>query len=229
MIAGPCTNEEDKNMQESGVIFALPKGRIQEECLPLLSGIDFHPEQSFIKKDTRKLQFTTNLDSVSIIEVRSFDVATFVSNGVCDIGICGSDVIEEFSLPDVLVYKKLNIGKCRISIAGANANFDQIIANKKLLTVATKYPNITKSHFNQLNLNANLKIIKLNGAIEIITSLGYADFIVDLVSTGKTLKDNGLHEIRTLHNVESCLIINKNSLRFKRERVLEVINKFSDV
>ena len=209
------------NNSNDNIILALPKGRILEEIIPFLHKWQIEIEPSFFAQDSRKLIFSTNIKELKIIRCRSFDVATLVSYGAADIAICGLDVIEEFSYQNIYNILDLNIGKCRLSIAGSKSgNFD----NK--LTIATKYVNLTKKHFDNLAIQA--EIIKLNGAIEVAANLNICDYIVDLVSTGNTLKENNLKEIEVLLPVTSRVIVNKSSIITHNELINKFLIKFQN-
>lgn len=210
-------------LQKDELIIALPKGRILEDLRPFFKKINFIPEADFYNENSRKLIFSTNIKNLKIIKVRSFDVATFVKFGAADIGICGLDVLEEFSTPDIYRLFDLEIGKCRLSIAaknGADYNFH----DKSHVRIASKYTSITSNYFSAINIQA--ECIKLNGAMELAPHLNLCDFIVDLVSTGKTLKENNLLEIEKIMDVSSYFIVNRNSFKTKNESINQIIKLF---
>ncbi len=193
-------------------ILAVPKGRILEELLPLLQKCDIEPEAAFNDPASRALRFTTNHDNLDIIRVRSFDVATFTAFGAAHLGVVGSDVIEEFDYSELYAPVDLNIGGCHLSIAVPKDYADQ--ANEKNLShvrVVTKYPHLTQQHFALRGVQA--ECIKLNGAMEIAPTLGLANHIVDLVSSGATLKANGLVEIEKVLDITSHLVVNRTALK----------------
>ena len=201
---------------------ALPKGRIMEESLPLLKNIGIMPEEEFFAKSTRKLEFNTNLPELKIIVVRAFDVCKFVENNAADIAICGLDVLEEFNdTLNICKLKNLDIGHCRLSFAKKNGHNPQ----GSILNIATKYPNIVSKYLENTGFEAN--IIKLNGAIECAASLGLCDMICDLVSSGRTLKENNMTEKLSILNVTSYLVASKTSLRIKNNVINDFINKFN--
>ncbi len=192
------------------LIFAIPKGRILAEALPIMARAGIEPEAGFHDKANRSLSFDTNQSDMRLIRVRAFDVATFVAHGAAQVGIVGSDVIEEFDYSDLYAPVDLDIGHCRLSIAAPA--LDQIAtAGVSHLRVATKYPNLTRRHFERRGIQA--ECVKLNGAMELAPSLGLAGSIVDLVSTGQTLKDNGLHEQERILDVTARLIVNRAALK----------------
>jgi ATP phosphoribosyltransferase len=201
---------------------ALPKGRIMEESLPLLKNIGIMPEEEFFAKSTRKLEFNTNLPELKIIVVRAFDVCKFVENNAADIAICGLDVLEEFNdTLNICKLKNLDIGHCRLSFAKKNGHNPQ----GSILNIATKYPNIVSKYLENTGFEAN--IIKLNGAIECAASLGLCDMICDLVSSGRTLKENNMTEKLSILNVTSYLVASKTSLRIKNNVINDFISKFN--
>ena len=196
----------------SPIIFAVPKGRILEEALPLLAKAGIVPEAAFSDKNSRALQFATSVPDVSIIRVRAFDVATFVAHGAAQVGIVGSDVIDEFDYSELYAPVDLNIGHCRISVAEPvelAAHDDP--RSWSHVRVATKYPNLTHKHFAARGVQA--ECVKLNGAMEIAPLLGLSSRIVDLVSSGKTLKENGLAEVEVIAQVSARLIVNRAAFK----------------
>ena len=189
--------------------FAVPKGRILDEALPVMARAGVVPETAFHDKDNRALTFATQGDAMRIIRVRAFDVATFVAHGAAQAGIVGSDVIEEFDYPDLYAPVDLGIGRCRLSVAEpAEARAG---GSRSHLRVATKYPAITRRHFERQGIQA--ECVKLNGAMEIAPVLGLATTIVDLVSSGRTLRDNGLAERIVILEVSVRLIVNRTALK----------------
>ena len=198
------------------LIIAVPKGRILNEALPLLAKAGIEPEAAFADEESRALQFATNHAHISLIRVRAFDVATFVAHGASHLGIVGSDVIDEFDYSELYAPVDLNIGHCRISVAEPAemaANDDP--RSWSHVRVATKYPNLTAKHFAARGVQA--ECVKLNGAMEIAPLLGLSSRIVDLVSSGKTLKDNGLVEVEVIAHVSARLIANRAAFKTKAE------------
>lgn len=209
------------------IIIAIAKGRIQEEVIPILKEANIFPEQAFFDENSRKLQFSCKNSNVSIIRVRSFDVPTFVAFGAAQIGIAGSDVLMEFDYPDLYAPLDLNIGHCRLSIAKLeNSDSSNDIARASHIRVATKYPNITRNYFAQKNIQA--ECIKLSGAMELAPKLGLAPYIVDLVSSGRTLKANGLKEIEEITKVSSRLIVNRTAFKTRNSEISTIIESFRD-
>jgi ATP phosphoribosyltransferase len=194
------------------IIFAVPKGRILEEALPMLSRAGIVPEPAFTDGKSRALKFATNRADVSLIRVRAFDVATFVAHGAAQIGIVGSDVIDEFDYSELYAPVDLDIGHCRISVAEpAEMAATDDPRSWSHVRVATKYPNMTRKHFAARGVQA--ECVKLNGAMEIAPSLGLSSRIVDLVSSGKTLLENGLVEVEVIAQVSARLIVNRAAFK----------------
>lgn len=206
------------------IIFAIPKGRILDEALPLMQAAGIEPEAAFFDKESRALMFATNDPGVQIIRVRAFDVATFVAHGAAQVGIVGSDVIDEFDYSELYAPVDLDIGHCRISVAEpAELAATDDPRSWSHVRVATKYPNLTRKHFAARGVQA--ECVKLNGAMEIAPLLGLSSRIVDLVSSGKTLKENGLVEVEKIAEVSARLVANRAA--FKTDaRVSELVENF---
>ena len=206
------------------IIMAVPKGRILKELNPLLTKIGIVPENEFFSKDSRKLMFETNINFLNIIRVRSFDVATFVAIGAAQIGIAGDDVLNEFNYEEIYKVLDLKIGKCRLSVAKKkNLALDAKDREGHIL-VATKYKNTVTNYFAKKGVRA--ECIKLNGAIELAPKLGICSTIVDLVSTGKTIKENNLKETDILLKITSKLIINKIAYKLMNDNIISILDKF---
>lgn len=201
--------------------FAVPKGRILDEALPLMARAGVVPEAEFHDKKSRALSFACENSDMRIIRVRAFDVATFVAHGAAQAGIVGSDVVEEFAYSDLYAPVDLDIGHCRLSVAEPVGASEGPAASH--LRVASKYPNLTRKHFERMGVQA--EVVKLNGAMELAPGLGLASRIVDLVSTGRTLKDNGLVETSVILPVSARLIVNRAALKTD-ERVGELVERF---
>lgn len=207
------------------LVIALPKGRILDEAMPLLLGVGITPEPAFSDPDSRLLRFSTNHAHISLIRVRSFDVATFVAFGAAHLGVAGNDVLMEFDYPELYAPLDLGIGKCRLSVAESREMGEGDNPQRwSHVTVATKYPNLTKRHFATRGVQA--ECIKLNGAMELAPSLGLAGRIVDLVSSGATLKANGLVEVEHIIDITSRLIVNRAALKTRPEELGAWIEKF---
>lgn len=200
------------------IVLALPKGRILGEVMPLLKRAGIVPEPSFDDPESRALRFATSIENFSIIRVRSFDVATFVAFGAAQLGVAGSDVLMEFDYPDVYAPVDLGVGRCRIAVAEpAEMVKSDDPARWSHIRVATKYPAITRRHFAARGVQA--ECVKLNGAMELAPQLGLCRRIVDLVSTGATLKANNLVEVEHIADVTSRLVVSRAALKTRPEEV----------
>jgi len=194
------------------LVMALPKGRILKEVLPLLKAAGIEPEPEFSDENSRKLRFATSQPDIELIRVRSFDVATFVAFGAAQIGVAGNDVLMEFDYPEIYAPLDLDIGHCRLSVAEpVELSSSDDPKRWSHVRVATKYPHVTQKYFAARGVQA--ECIKLNGAMELAPTLGLCRRIVDLVSTGATLKANGLVEVEVIAQVTSRLVVNRAALK----------------
>ena len=206
------------------ITLALSKGRIFEETVPLLKAAGIvvldDPEKS------RKLILETNLPDVRVLVVRATDVPTYVQYGGADLGITGKDTLLEHGSQGLYQPLDLQIAKCRISVA-VRADLDYATAVKQgsRLKVATKYVAIAREFFASKGVHVDL--IKLYGSMELAPLVGMADAIVDLVSTGNTLKANHLVEVERIMNISSRLIVNQAALKLKREPIRSIIDAFA--
>ncbi|WP_337019137.1 ATP phosphoribosyltransferase [Oceanobacillus massiliensis] len=198
------------------ITLALAKGRPAKSTIDLLkkTGIQFN---DFHEK-SRKLVFYNDDQSIKLIFVKALDVPTYVEKGAADIGIVGKDNILE-SQADVYELLDLKIGKCKFAVAGKK---DHISDQGQQLTIATKYPNIAKNHF--AKKGQSIETVKLNGSVELAPLIGLADYIVDIVETGSTLKENGLVVIEDIETISTRLIVNKASFATKSAEVQQFIN-----
>ena len=207
------------------LVIALPKGRILDEAMPLVRAAGIEPEPEFDNPKTRLLRFATNHPHIDIIRVRSFDVATFVAFGAAHLGVAGNDVLMEFDYPEIYAPLDLGIGGCRLSVAESVDLAEGDDPRRwSHVRIATKYPEITRRHFAQRGVQA--ECVKLNGAMELAPSLGLCRRIVDLVSTGSTLKANGLVEIEVIAEVTSRLIVNRTALKTRSDELTGWIERF---
>ncbi|MBT4019772.1 MAG: ATP phosphoribosyltransferase [Alphaproteobacteria bacterium] len=217
----PINTEDDK------LVIAVPKGRILKELRPLMTRAGLEPEADFDDPASRKLQFATNVPGVSIIRVRSFDVATFVAFGAAQIGVAGNDVLMEFDYPEVYAPLDLEISDCHIAVAEpAELSSTDDPSRWSHVRVATKYPNITRRYFAARGVQA--ECIHLNGAMELAPGLGLCRRIVDLVSSGDTLRANGLVEIERVVEVTSRLAVNRAALKTRSEEITGWIDRFRE-
>ncbi len=206
------------------ITLALSKGRIFDETLPLLkaAGIEVleDPETS------RKLILPTNQAGVRVVLVRATDVPTYVEYGGADLGVTGKDTLIEHGGQGLYQPLDLQIAKCRMSVA-VRADFDYASAVKSgsRLKVATKYTSIAREFFAQKGVHVDL--IKLYGSMELAPLTGLADAIVDLVSTGSTLKANHLIEVERIMDISSRLVVNQASLKLKQEPIRAIIDAFA--
>ena len=213
-------------MTEEKLILAVPKGRILDELLPLLNKCGIEPEAAFSDSKSRLLRFKTNIENLDIIRVRAFDVATFTAFGAAHMGVVGSDVIDEFEYTELYAPVDLKIGGCRLSLAVPEKAQKEDTSKISHIRIATKYPNLTRKHFAKQGIQA--ECIKLNGAMEIAPSLGLADHIVDLVSTGSTLKANGLVETDKIVDISAHFVVNRTALKTKPEELQHWIKAFRE-
>ena len=195
---------------------------------PILTKVNIEPEKDFFNLNSRKIMFSSNNKLVDFIKVRSFDVVNFVAYGGAHLGIVGLDVIEEFSHEEIYAPVNLGIGVCRLSVAEP---FKMALKDDPKtwshLKIATKYPKITKKHFALRGVQA--ECLKLNGALEIAPKLDLSNRIVDLVSTGKTLKENGLIEVEKIMDITSFLIVNRNMAKTYPNKIKKIIADFRKV
>ncbi len=205
---------------EDNIVIAISKGRILLDATNLLSKMSIRTLENI--SDSRKLIYKTNNDNLKIVIVRAFDVPTYVSNGAADIGIVGKDTLLENSLNNIYVPLDLNIAKCRMVLASLpNCNPGLRIK------VATKYVKCTTDYF--IKKKKQVDIIKLYGSMELAPILGLADFIVDLVDSGKTLQANGLKEVDSIFDISAQLVINKASMKTKAESIENIIRAFEKI
>ncbi len=196
---------------------ALPKGRLFEESLELFlkKGII---EKAF--EEGRRL--SVRVGQYEFLLVKPSDVPVYVENGVADLGVVGRDVLLE-KRPDLYVLLDLQIGFCRIVVAGKEESREKYFKSS-YLKVATKYPRITQEFFSEKGVKC--KVIPLSGSVELAPLIGLSDFIVDLVQTGKTLRENNLVVIEEISTSTAMLVCNRASYRNKKAEVLQVLERF---
>ena len=197
------------------MLIALPKGRLLPEIKKLFSkiGIDFD-------ENSRKLIIESSEENIKIAILRTWDIPKFVNYGAADLGIVGKDILFETDLENnYYEILDLKIGICRMSLA----SLDSKLPKNKKIKVATKYPSFAKDFFSKLSKDIDIVILK--GAIEIAPILGLSDCIVDLVQTGKTLKENGLKELDLISNISSKLIVNKSSFKLNNKTIKNLLEK----
>lgn len=199
---------------------ALPKGRLGEKVYDIFEACGY--ECPSIKEKNRKLIFENEEKGVRYFWVKPSDVAIYVERGAADIGVAGKDILLEYS-PDVYELADLQMGKCRMAVAGKKDFRDD---RTRTLKVATKFPNIARSYYS--SISREIDIIKLNGSIEIAPILGLSDVIVDIVETGKTLLENDLKPFETIVPISARLISNKVSFKFKNAQITELAKKIAE-
>ena len=210
------------------IIIALPRGRILRDVIDVVRTAGIEPEAAFDDPNARQLWFATNHPQISIVRVRSFDVATFVAFGGAQLGIAGNDVLLEFEYPEVYAPLDLNVGKCRLAVAEPEelgARDDP--SRWSHVRVATKYPSIARQHFAARGVQA--ECIHLNGAMELAPNLGLCRRIVDLVSTGATLRENGLVEVEKIADITSRLVVNRAALKTRPNEIQPWVDKLREV
>ncbi|MDI3534714.1 MAG: phosphoribosyltransferase [Thermosediminibacterales bacterium] len=199
---------------------ALSKGRIMKDTLKLLQETGI--ECSDIYEDSRKLIFNSTKSRIKFIIAKPFDIPTYVEYGVADLGIVGKDVIME-EKKDVYELVDLKFGFCRLVVAGPKERKGYPPHPR----IASKYPRIAEEYFMQKG--EQVEIIKLNGSVELAPIIGLSDKIVDIVSTGKTLKENNLKELEEIDKITARLIANRVSFRLKSKRINDLIKKINSV
>ena len=214
-------------LSNDNLVLALPKGRILEEIMPLITRAGIEPEAAFSDTSSRKLRFSTNHENLDIVRVRSFDVATFIIFGAAHLGIAGQDVLMEFDSSQIYAPVDLGVGNCRMIVAEpVEMAPDDNPQRWSHIRIATKYPEITRRHFASRGVQA--ECIKLNGAMEIAPSMGLCSRIVDLVSTGSTLKANGLVEVEEIAQITSRLAVNRTALKTRPNEINYWVQNFRE-
>lgn len=194
---------------------AIPKGRLGTQTIEMFKKANIG---STIDESTRKLVFEDKEQNIKFLLLKNSDVITYVENGIADIGIVGKDMIME-SQADIYQLYMMNIGKCKMSVAGLKGG--KILNDDTIITIATKFEKTAKKYFD--SKGQKIKIIKLNGSVELAPILGLSDVIVDLVETGNTLKANGLEIIEDMYDISGVIISNRVSYKFKRDKIKEII------
>ena len=209
-------------MTRTKIIIAVPRGRIIEDCKTILNKTSFSPDPLLFDDKCRKLTFSSSDSEINFIKVRAFDVCTFVAFGAAQIGIAGDDVVQEFDYSEVYAPLDLNIGHCRLSVAAPKTFLkEEEPSTWSNIRIATKYPNLAKNFYAEKGVQ--VEAIKLNGSLELAPSLSMCRRIVDLVSTGKTLEENGLEEVEKILDVQSKLIINRSAYKTKTKKIESII------
>ena len=201
--------------------FALSKGRLADKIFKMLKELNICDIN--LDEDDRRLIVTNG--NYTFFLAKPSDVPTFVDNGVADIGVVGKDTILEENR-DITEILDLGFGKCRMCVCAKESDGDSF-KYKSNLRVATKYPNIAKNYFDSVHQNCT--IIKLNGSVELGPIVGLSDVIVDIVESGRTLKENGLAPVLTIHDLSARLIVNNASLKTKYEEISKIIKGFESL
>jgi ATP phosphoribosyltransferase len=205
------------------ITLALSKGRIFEETLPLLAAAGITPDEN--PEASRKLIIGTNRPDVRLIIVRASDVPTYVQHGAADMGVAGKDVLMEHGGEGLYQPIDLNIAKCRMMVATpVGFDYEAAVRRGSRLRVATKYTKTARLHFAAKGVHIDL--IKLYGSMELAPLVGLADVIVDLVSTGGTLKANNLAAVENICEISSRLVVNQASLKLKHDTLQPIVEAF---
>ena len=206
------------------ITIALSRGRIFDETVPLLAAAGVATRED--PETSRKLILSTNRREVRVIIVRTTDVPTYVQHGAADLGVAGKDVLDEYGGQGLYQPIDLNIARCRMMVAvSEDYDYQAAVRQGARLRVATKYVQTAREHFAAKGMHVDL--IRLYGSMELAPLVGLADAIVDLVSTGNTLKANGLSAVEEIASVSARLIVNQASLKLKRGAVQPLLDAFA--
>ncbi|WP_124951236.1 ATP phosphoribosyltransferase [Sulfuriferula thiophila] len=206
------------------ITIALSKGRIFEETLPLLAAAGIEPREN--PEKSRKLIISTNLPDVRLIIIRATDVPTYVQHGAADLGVAGKDVLIEHGGDGLYQPLDLKIARCKMMVAAHPAfDYEQAVRQGARLSVATKYLTTAREYFAAKGVHVDL--IKLYGSMELAPLVKLADVIVDLVSSGSTLKANGLVAVADIMDISSRLVVNQAALKLKRAEIQPLLDTFA--
>ena len=201
-------------VKDKPFVLALPKGRVFEDFIPLLQETKFALKDD--PKKSRKMLLETKRPEVKVLLIRGWDIPTYITSGAANLGIVGKDILKEKEEEEFVELSDLEIGKCRLSLAG----HDNLLQGTSKLRIATKYPKTAINYMNSIGIQA--EIIYLHGAQEIAPTLDLSDAIIDLVDTGKTLEENGLKELEKISDISTRLIANKASLKTESMLINEI-------
>ena len=201
-------------VKDKPFVLALPKGRVFEDFIPLLQETKFALKDD--PKKSRKMLLDTKRPEVKVLVIRGWDIPTYITSGAANLGIVGKDILKEKEEEEFVELSDLEIGKCRLSLAG----HDNLLQGTSKLRIATKYPKTAINYMNSIGIQA--EIIYLHGAQEIAPTLDLSDAIIDLVDTGKTLEENGLKELEKISDISTRLIANKASLKTESTLINEI-------
>ena len=208
-------------MQSGGLVIAVSKGRILEQSLPVLADAGIVPTED--PDESRKLILDTNESGIKLVIIRAADVPTFVEYGAADLGIAGKDVLLEYDGGGFYEPLDLRIAACRLMLAGRG----EVDNNSRRLRVATKYAATARRYF--ADKGVQIEIVKLYGSMELAPLVGLADYIVDLVDTGSTLKANGLVAMDHICDITSRLIVNKAAMKIKHTQITDLVERLRSV
>lgn len=200
--------------EEDSFILALPKGRVYEDFIPCLQKTRFALKDD--PKKSRKMLLDTEHPEVKVLIIRGWDVPTYITSGAAHLGVVGKDILMEKEEEEFVELSDLSLGKCRLSLAGCK----DVLSGSSRLRIATKYPKSSTKYMNSIGIQA--EVIYLNGAQEIAPILGLSDAIIDLVDTGKTLKENDLEELKVISEISTRLIANKASIKTRSKLIHEI-------
>ena len=205
------------------ITIALAKGRLAELSIELFEAIGLDCAE--MKEKSRKLIFTDEKNKIKFIMVKASDVPTYVEYGVADIGIVGKDTLMEEGRN---LYEMINLkfGACKMVVAGPE-NLKEGLDQLNHKRIATKYPNIAKDYF-QNQKGQTIEVIKLNGSVELAPLVGLVDVIVDIVESGKTLKENGLVVIEEICDLSARFVVNRISMKVEKERIMDIVQKIKN-
>lgn len=204
-------------MEKKKIRIALTKGRIENKAVDLLEKIGYNVTD--LREKGRRLILTIPDESIEVVLAKAADVITYVEHGVCDLGVVGKDTIMEHG-GKFYEIEDLGFGKCKFALAVKKGT--DFYSGYGVKTVATKYPEVTRSFFE--NKGIDVDIVKIEGSVELAPLVGLSDGIVDIVETGTTLKENGLEVVEGVAPVSARLIANTVSIKLKQERILEIVN-----
>lgn len=207
-------------MENKKIRIALTKGRLENKTVDLLEKIGY--DVSELRDKGRRLILTIPGENIEVVLAKAADVITYVEHGVCDIGVVGKDTIMEhggkfYEITD------LGFGKCKFALAGKKG--DDFYSGYGVKTVATKYPNVTRTYFEAKGMDVD--IVKIEGSVELAPLVSLADGIVDIVETGTTLKENGLEVFEDVAPISARLIVNTVSMKLKKEAIDNLVNKLT--
>lgn len=224
MIALNEKEDEKRRAENEYITFALTKGRLADKTLELLEKTGITCEE-MKDKASRKLIFVNEELKVKFFLAKGPDVPTYVEHGVADIGVVGKDTIDEEDRK-ILEVLDLGFGKCRMCVCGY-PDAKELLKKRDIIKVATKYPKIAKTYFNDIR-HQSVDLIKLNGSIELAPIVGLSDVIVDIVETGSTLRENGLEVLETIYDLSARMVVNPVSMRLHSKRIRNLIDKIRE-